>query len=349
MNETHETNGATDRTVAASSKVIQNLLKVIFPLCLGGLILWWMYRDFDWGELWNAVSHDMNWTWMWLSMPFGILAQLFRAVRWRQALEPLGERPRWSSCVHAIFFSYASSLVVPRIGEVLRCGILKRYEGVAFTKSLGTVVTERMVDSLLMLVLSALVMLLQVQAFMVFFEETGVGFSGLVGRFSVAGYWVTASCALVAVVFFAVMAHRLAWFSRTRGLLKNIMDGILSLRKVRRIPIYILYSLGIWVAYFLHFYFTFYSFAGTESLGIMAALVAFVVGSFAVLVPTPNGAGPWHFAVKTVLVLYGVSEQEGVMFVLVVHTLQTMLVILLGLFAVGALAFMRKRDGVARS
>ena len=110
-----------------------------------------MYRDFDWNGLWDALNDGMNWTWMWLSMPFGVLAQILRAARWRQALEPLDERPRLSSCVHAVFLSYASSLVVPRVGEVLRCGVLKKYDGTSFTKSLGTVVTERMVDSLLML------------------------------------------------------------------------------------------------------------------------------------------------------------------------------------------------------
>lgn len=309
---------------------------------MGGLILWWMYRDFDWNELWNAVQYDMDWTWIWLSMPFGVLAQLFRAARWRLALEPLGERPSQAVCTHAVFLSYASSLVIPRVGEVLRCGVLKRYEGVSFTQSLGTVVTERMVDSLLMLVLSVLTMLLQLKVFMVFFAETGVNFSALAGRFSTAGYWVTAVCLLAAVVFFSIQARRLAWFGRTRDVLGNICDGILSLRKVRRVPLYILYSLGIWIAYFLHFYLTFYSFAYTADLGVTTALVAFIVGSFAVLVPTPNGAGPWHFAVKTILVLCGVSDHESVMFVLIVHTLQTLLVVLLGLYAAVALAFTRK-------
>lgn len=326
-----------------TSKIIQNTLKIALPLCLGGLILWWMYRDFDWAELWSAVQNELDWTWIWLSMPFGILAQLFRAARWRQALEPLDERPSLAVCVHAIFLSYASSLVIPRIGEVLRCGILKRYENVSFTKSLGTVVTERMVDSLVMLVLSFLIVLCQVRIFMVFFEETGVDFCAFAGRFSTAGYWVTGGCMLAAAVLLYVLARRLAWLGRTRDMMRNIVDGILSLRKVRRIPIYILYSFGIWGAYFLHFYLTFYSFAGTENLGMATALVAFIVGSFAVLVPTPNGAGPWHFVVKTVLVLYGVSEHDGVIFVLVVHTLQTILVVLLGLYAAAALAFVRKR------
>ena len=322
---------------------VSKLFKIAFPLVLGGLILWWMYRDFDWNGLWDALNDGMNWTWMWLPMPFGVLAQVLRAARWRQALEPLDERPRLSSCVHAVFLSYASSLVVPRVGEVLRCGVLKKYDGTSFTKSLGTVVTERMVDSLLMLLLAALTVLLQVKVFMVFFAETGVSFEELAGRFSAAGYWVTAACLLVVLVFLAVLAKRLAWFNHTRNLLRNVVDGVLSLRNVRHVPIYIMYSLGIWASYFLHFYLTFYCFSYTSGLGITAALIAFVVGTFAVLVPTPNGAGPWHFAVKTILVLYGVCESDAVVFVLIVHTLQTLLVILLGLYAAGALGFTRRR------
>ncbi len=326
-----------------TSKIIRRALKFAFPLLLGGLILWWMYRDFDWSGLWAALDGGMDWTWMWLSMPFGVLAQVLRAVRWRQSLEPLGERPRMMSCVHAVFLSYASSLAVPRVGEVLRCGVLKKYDGVSFTKSLGTVVTERMVDALVMLLFSALTVLLQVRVFMVFFAETGVSVEELAGRFSTAGYWVTGACVLVVLIFLAVLARRLAWFNRTRNLCGNIMDGIMSLRGIRRVPIYIMYSLGIWVAYFLHFYLTFFCFSYTSGLGVTAALIAFVVGTFAVLVPTPNGAGPWHFAVKTILVLYGVTESDAVVFVLIVHTLQTLLVMVLGFCAVGALAFTRKR------
>lgn len=314
-------------------KIISNGLKIILPLFAAGMILWWMYRDFDWNELRRALSFEMNWTWMWLSMPFGVLAQVFRALRWRQTLAPLGERPRIHTCINAIFVSYASSLIVPRIGEVLRCGLLSRYEKTSFTKALGTVVTERMVDSILILMLAVISVLLQIKVFMDFFAETGVSISGLLSRFTMAGFWVTGASILAIVVFFLILAYKLAWFSKTKNLFRDIMDGILSLRKLDNIPLYFVYSLGIWVAYFLHFYLTFYSFSFTSGLGVSAALVAFIVGCFAVLVPTPNGAGPWHFAVKTVLVLYGVAAQQGVMFVLVVHTLQTLLVLLLGVYA----------------
>ena len=331
------------KTILEVYKIIRKGLKIVFPLLLGGLILWWMYRDFDWAGLWQALEGGMDWRWMWLSIPFGVLAQVLRAARWRQALQPLGERARFSSCLHAVFLSYASSLVVPRVGEVLRCGVLKKYEGILFTKALGTVVTERMIDALVMLVLSAVTVFLQLRVFNVFLAETEMGFDELVHRFSVTGYWITAACLLVLLVFIAMLARRLSWWGYTRGVLQNVAAGIMSLRGVRHKPLYILYSFGIWVAYFMHFYLTFYSFSYTSALGLTSALIAFVVGSFAVLVPTPNGAGPWHFAVKTVLVLYGVGEKDSVMFVLIVHTLQTLLVILLGIYAALALALTRRR------
>ena len=312
-------------------------------MVLGGLILWWMYRDFDWNGLWDALNDGMNWTWMWLSMPFGVLAQVLRAARWRQALEPLDERPRLSSCVHAVFLSYASSLVVPRVGEVLRCGVLKKYDGTSFTKSFGDGGDRAYGGFPPDVVIGCFDRLAASQGVYGVFAETGVSFEELAGRFSAAGYWVTAACLLVVLVFLAVLAKRLAWFNHTRNLLRNVVDGVLSLRNVRHVPIYIMYSLGIWASYFLHFYLTFYCFSYTSGLGITAALIAFVVGTFAVLVPTPNGAGPWHFAVKTILVLYGVCESDAVVFVLIVHTLQTLLVILLGLYAAGALGFTRRR------
>ena len=115
-----------------------------------------------------------------------------------------------------------------------------------------------------------------------------------------------------------------------------------SLHKVRNVPLFIIFTIGIWVSYFLHYYLTFFCFGFTADLGIACALVTFVVGSIAVLVPTPNGAGPWHFAVKTMLILYGVAESDALYFVLIVHTVQTILVILLGVWAWGILSFTKR-------
>ena len=93
---------------------------------LGGAILYWMYRDFDFGSISHVLLDEMNWGWMLLSFPFGILAQAFRGWRWRQTLEPIGEKPRSSVSIYSVFLSYAASLVIPRVGEFTRCGVLKR-------------------------------------------------------------------------------------------------------------------------------------------------------------------------------------------------------------------------------
>ena len=141
--------------------------------------MYWMYRDFDFRSIDDILMHGMDWTWMLLSFPFGILAQMFRGWRWRQTLEPIGEHPRRSTSVNSVFLSYAASLVIPRIGEFTRCGVLKRYDGVSFAKALGTVVTERAIDTLLMAVVTALTLLLQMNVFSTFFNKTGTSRHGI--------------------------------------------------------------------------------------------------------------------------------------------------------------------------
>lgn len=307
-------------------------LQIILPFVLGLGILWWMYRGTNWSDFGHYVLHEMNWWWMLLSLAFGILPQMARAWRWKMALEPLGEHPRRTSCIDAIFMSYAASLVIPRVGEVTRCGTLKTADGVSFTKSLGTVVTERLVDSLLMLLFTGIAFLLQLPMFLRFLKETNTNIGDLLYRFTGTGYIVTFICLVAALIAGLVAIRRFSFFKKGRDMLRDVWEGILSLRKVRNLPLYLFYSVLIWVGYFLHFYIAFFCFDFTAHLSIGAAFLIFCVGTFAVLVPTPNGAGPWHFAVKTMLVLYGVAETQAIMFALTVHTIQTALVVLLGAF-----------------
>lgn len=304
----------------------------MLPFVLGLGILWWMYRGTNWSDFGHYVLHEMNWWWMLLSLAFGILPQMARAWRWKMALEPLGEHPRRTSCIDAIFMSYAASLVIPRVGEVTRCGTLKTADGVSFTKSLGTVVTERLVDSLLMLLFTGIAFLLQLPMFLRFLKETNTNIGDLLYRFTGTGYIVTFICLVAALIAGFVAIRRFSFFKKGRDMLRDMWEGVLSLRKVRNLSLYLFYSVLIWVGYFLHFYIAFFSFDFTAHLSIGAAFLIFCVGTFAVLVPTPNGAGPWHFAVKTMLVLYGVAETQAIMFALTVHTIQTALVVLLGAF-----------------
>ena len=325
------------------SNAIQKTAKVLLPLILGGAILYWMYRNFDFRQISHAVRYEMNWTWMLLSLPFGITAQLFRGMRWRQTLEPMDEHARITTSVYAIFLSYATSLVIPRVGEFVRCGVLKRYDGVTFAKALGTVVTERAVDSIVVLLITGTTLLLQLPVFIHFFNTTGTRLDSFLGQFTTTGYLVTLICLVAACILIWLLMQQLHIGHKVKDTASNLWQGIISLRGVNNVPLYLFYTIGIWLSYFIHFYLTFYCFEETAHLGINCALVSFVVGSIAVIVPTPNGAGPWHFSVKTMLILYGVRNDLALVFVLIVHTVQTALVVLLGIYGWMALLLMKKK------
>ncbi len=324
-------------------KISNIILKILMPLLLGGAILYWMYRGEDWQQILYVMTDEMDWTWMLLSFPFGILAQMFRGWRWKQTLEPVDEHPRTSVSIHSIFLSYAASLMIPRVGEFTRCGVLKRFDNISFPKALGTVVTERAIDSLLVMGITTVVLLLEMSTFGMFFRKTGTNLHTILHGFSWAGYFVAAISAIAILILLHFLLHKLSIYNKVKTTFRGIWQGVISLKDVRNIPLFVAFTIGIWLSYFLHYYLTFFCFDFTSQLGLGCALVTFIVGSIAVVVPTPNGAGPWHFAVKTMLILYGVADEHALYFVLIVHTVQTMLVVLLGIYAWGALSFTKIR------
>ena len=323
--------------------IATNAAKILFPILLGGAILYWMYRGEDFGRFFHVMTEEMDWTWMLLSFPFGLLAQAFRGWRWKQTLEPVvASGARASVCVNAVFLSYAASLVIPRIGEFTRCGVLKRYDGFSFSKALGTVVTERAVDTLIVMGYSGLILLLEMSTFGTFFQKTGTSIDRMLSHFSLTGYLVTAVCAVAVLILLHLLLKNFSIYNKVKMTLSGIWEGVISLRGVKNLPLYLFFSIGIWVCYFLHYYLTFFCFDFTAHLGIGCALVSFVVANFAVIVPTPNGAGPWHFAIKTMLILYGVADEQALWFVLIVHSVQTMLVVALGIYAWAVLSFTKR-------
>ena len=323
-------------------KIIKKVLQVVFPLLLGLFILVWVYRDFNFQRVGEVLTGGMDYGWIALSLVFGVFANLFRGWRWKLALEPLNEHPKMANCVYAIFISYASNLVIPRVGEVSRCGVLSKYDGVSFSKSLGTVVSERMIDTLCVGLITGLVLVSQMPVFATFFAETGTNVGRYAEVLTSGHFYLIVVCVIAALLLVFFLIRNVALFAKLKGILHNVWQGIVALKDIKQIPIYIMYTIGIWVCYFLEFYLTFYAFGFSAHLGLSAGLVMFVVGTLAVIVPTPNGAGPWHFAVMTMMVLYGVGKEDAGIFALLVHGIQTFLLILLGIYGLSALPFTNK-------
>ena len=323
-------------------KIVKKSLQILLPLVLGAAIMIWMYRGFNFGHVWEVLDGGMDYSWMLLSLVFGVFSHIFRGWRWKLTLAPLGEYPKTSDCVYAVFVSYAANLIVPRVGEISRCGILAKYDSTSFPKSLGTVVTERLIDTLCVALITGVTLLLQAGVFATFFKETGTDTRALTDVLTSAHFYIIIICVSAVCVLAFFLIRNVAVFAKVRGILHNVWVGILSLKDVKQMPLVIFYTVAIWICYFLQFYVSFFCFGFSADLSIMAALVMFVVGSIAVVVPTPNGAGPWHFAVITMMMLYGVGKEDAGIFALLVHGIQTFLLILLGIYGLAALPFTNK-------
>ena len=231
-------------------KLLKKTLKLILPIVLGGFILYWVYRDFDFAEAGEVLRHGTNWWWMLFSLLFGMLAQVFRGWRWRQTLEPLDAFPKRSDCVNAIFVSYAASLIVPRIGEVSRCGVLAKYDNVSFAKSLVTVVTERLVDTLTILLITGVTVLLQMPIFVTFLENTGTKIPSLIHLLTSVWFYIVLFCFIGVAVLLYYLRKTLFFYEQVKGFVLNIWEGIMSLRGVRNIPLFIFYISHLGLLFF---------------------------------------------------------------------------------------------------
>ena len=325
------------------NKIIKKTLKVVFPIILGTFILFWVYRDFDFSRAADVFLHQMSWWWMFLTLIFGILSHVFRGVRWKQTLEPMGYVPKTNNCINAIFISYAANLVLPRVGEVSRCGILTKYDGIPFAKSLGTVVAERMVDTFMVVFITGITIVLQLGVFRRFFLRTGTNIDAIGDMFSSMTFWIVIMCIVGIGILLYYLLRSLTFFQKVKGLALNVWEGVRTLKHVRNMPLFILYTLLIWLCYFLQFYLAFFSFGFTSNLSFLAGMVMFAAGSIAVVVPTPNGAGLWHFAIITMMCIYGVDVMNAGIFALLVHSIQTLLVVILGVYGLAILPFTNKK------
>lgn len=313
-------------------KILKTTMKIALPLLIAGGLLYWMYRDFDFAEAKHILLHETNVWWLLASLIPITLSHVIRGLRWLLTLAPLGYRPKVGDSVDSIFVAYAANVLVPRVGEVSRCAVLTKYDRIPFSKALGTLVAERLIDMLLVAVFVCVMLLTQFDVFMSLFATTGT--SGI----SLGSLLVSPKTYIVIAAIVAGAALLWLWLKNTtlyakmKQLVRGFVDGLMSLRTMQHKGLFVLYTLGIWVGYFLEFYIAFFCFPFTADLSVVQGLVIFAAISLAIIIPTPNGAGPWHFVVISMMTLYGVSHADASSFALIVHTFQTLGVIMLGVY-----------------
>jgi len=324
---------------------LSNSIKYLLFFGLGILIFYLVYRGQDPGELWSKVK-EFKIEWILLSYVFSILSHITRALRWRMLIQPLGYSPSRLNTFLAILVMYLANFAFPRLGEVSRCGVLTKYEKVPFTPQIGTVVTERIFDFIILLLILLVMVLAQFGVLTGFIENNRdkIGFDSplVTSPFFIAA--ILGTIILVVVVFF-LYRERIKtnkWVRKFRELLKKFTQGLLSVRKLKKPGLFLFYSISIYVCYFLMTYSVFMGFAPARELGAMAVFAVLAMGSVGMVIPVQGGIGTYHFFVAQTLLVLGLALPDGEVLALVLHGSTTIFMIFIGLLALLALPLVNR-------
>ena len=322
--------------------ILRTFVKVVLPLGFGFLLLWWLFREMDLTEIWNVIRHGVRYDIILFSLLFGLFANIVRGLRWGLLIETLGVRFKRSNAVNAVLGNYAANLVLPRVGEVWRCGIVAKYDKISFSKLLGTLLIDRVSDTIMVGTITLFIFIFNLDFFISFFAKNPALLEGFHAMLN--SIWIYALVIGLAIMVWLVLKYmsHFTLVRKAKELLLNVWAGMKSIWLMDKKWLFLVQTLLIWSGYFCYFYITFYAFDFTRELGIGVGLIAFTMSSIGVAVPVQGGIGPWHFMVIATLVCFGVNENDAAAFALVVHTVQTVWTGLCGLGGIVALPLTNK-------
>lgn len=305
------------------SKTLKNTLFLILSTLVGIGMMVWLYRGFDFSALSVFFSQPRHYLWIGLVLIAGISANVLRAMRWRMLLHSADIRISQRRAIELIFITYLINSVTPRLGELARSLLVKRGNADVSTRALGTVVVEKAADVGFLILVIGLAVSLR-------WTKTVELVSSLSDRltFALPGYLFyimvgSGVCLLVGLSF--------PLWKYVRHFFLNLWQGMASIARLRSPLSFVVLCTGIWACNFLQLYLLIPCYDLAKSVGVADMIHVFAAASVGVLLPTPGGAGPWHYAVvKTLTKVYGVARTTAQSLALISHGLKTVLVLLLG-------------------
>jgi len=310
-------------------KFLIPFLKIVIPLALGVLLIWLVYKDLtpeDISDIKSAFK-EMNYLYIFLSVFIGLISHMSRAWRWRYPLKEMGYTPQFWNSYHTVMIGYFANMGIPRSGEIMRCGLMAKYENIPFNKLVGTVIAERVADLIILGSCIFFVFIIQLETLTNYAVEIG-----LAEKFSplklITYLLVLAFLGIVGILILKRSRNKFA--IKVREFLLGIYEGLKTILTMKDKWLYIAHTLFIWVLYLAMFYVTFFSLSSVENVPFTGVVTAFVMGGIAVTV-TNGGIGAYPLAIAGVLALYGVTQSQGYAFGWVVWTGQTIMLVLAGL------------------
>ena len=332
-------------TYFAKKTNLKNLLRVLISLSLASVILWFVFKNIDVdGAIKTILSTNIKW--ILISGLFSIIAHIARGARWKLMMEPLGIQTKTISTTVAVLNGYLANLVFPRAGEVARCASLQKMEGIPVEKSFGVVIAERVFDLLVLIVLIFVNLALEfnrLKAFFADFFSKKLNLSGNLMLYIGVFALVVMAVVLLFLKFKSkILANQYVAKIYTFGL--TLWEGFTSVTKLKNPWLFVFYTITIWLMYYCAAYVLFFSMPASQNLTMLAGLTILVMGSIGMAAPTQGGIGTYHYLVGNIVVLYGLSLQDGIVLATFLHATQTIFVIIFGIIAMIYSAFITKKD-----
>lgn len=327
---------------------VASVVKYLALLVLAGVLLYFSFKGVKWSDFIEGLK-NCNWVWIVVSMAVGVLGFLARALRWRLLMLPLNKEITNREAFDGVNVAYLTNFAFPRAGEVARCGVMAKTGKISFEGALGTVVLERVVDLLTLIIWVLVVLLIRWQEFGSFMTENL--FEPLMGKFSSAIVPIAIIVAVLALGGFLLWYYRESIiknrvFAKIFGIINGLKDGLLTAFKMERKGLFFLYTLLLWGTYWLTSMCTILAFPQVSSLNAVDALFLMGIGGLGWVVPIQGGLGAYHYIVSlTLAAVYSIPQVTGVVFATISHEAQALTMIVCGLLSfISISAWNKKRN-----
>jgi len=335
-------------------KGIVQSLKFLGFLVVGIVLLWLAFRNVNFAELSSALK-NADYSWLILSVIFGFLAFASRARRWVLLIHPLGHKPTFAHTFHAMMSGYLANLALPRIGEFTRCVALGRKENIPVDQLVGTVVIERTIDFISLLLIMAGLVLNRSEKINQFLKESILipVREKILNPFGIT-WLIWAILFLVILVFLFIIIkyrhdlRRIRFFAKMFGIASGIINGLRTITSLDRKWEFVFHTIFIWVNYTLMTWVVVFSIDSTSHLNLGDAVFLLVIGGLAMSAPVQSGLGAFHYIVSRGLAfVQEVKIEDGLAYALLTHESQLLFVVLAG--TVSFVIMFRKKDNTPDS
>jgi uncharacterized protein (TIRG00374 family) len=295
------------------NKKLLSVFQYLFFAALAAFFVWLSLKDMD-RQKWAQLKDALNRADYWLLVPVLLLllaSHWLRALRWRQLMEPLGYKPSKMNTFLGVMIGYFVNLGAPRLGEVVKCTILARYEKVPADKLVGTIVAERAFDVICLMIVFGLTLFFQ---FDVIHSLTSGKIDALFrnarGKISYGKILILLGAV---VLFFLVLKWAFSKFGhisivqKVKAVFINIWHGLTSVRALKNKPLFVVYSIGIWTLYLFSTWFGFFAISETRHLSLTDALSVLAMGSIGMII-SPGGIGAYALLVQKTVAFYDVPS-----------------------------------------